>query len=311
MAGVRSEHRSEDKGHVTIHTLPSHWRWRETIHMRFEDQSELMRMACQPHSAWTTTRVSRKTDSTLGTVTWDQAVKLATEGWSEGRDNLVHQTGVAALPVAAIAKGWQFDYAGAHPDVPRFLGGDMDCMVDYQPDYNRFRPVVRMVVSPITYGDVAVGAIINWGAALVSWIDELERSGRRVEVTWLSCSRPSWVTDDERLTSVGGPCVAFSFLLKAADQPVEIDRLAFWIMHPAAQRRMQFALKEQMDIEAWYRDDYGVPISNVSLLSDTFGGNALIFPVGDGSSSVEGGIEDMRIKAASYLQASQKETSTA
>ena len=140
-----------------------------------------------------------------------------------------------------------------------------------------------------------------------SLIDELERSGRRVEVTWLSCSEPAWVLSEEKTTLVGGPRVAFSFPLKEADQPVEIDRLAFWIMHPSAQRRMQFALKEQLEIEPWYRDKYGTPISDVDFLSRTYGRAALVFALGNGSPDVESGIEAMKASAATYLHQLQEQ----
>lgn len=301
MAGIRSEYSSKNKDGLTVFNLPSNWTWSPTIHWEFDGSDALLRAAKQPGTIWTSTRVSRKHDPDLGTPTWEEAVRLAETGWSEGRNRLVQQTGVEAYQVAASARGWIYDYAGAHPDVPRFLGGDLDCMVDYQPDYLRFRPIVRIVVSPITFSDVSQSNIKNWGAALVSWIDELERSGRRVEITWLSCSQPSWVYDDEKLINRGGPRVAISFRLKDADQPVELDRLAFWIMHPAAQRRMQFAVKEQMNIEKWYKEDCGVPISDVKFMREVFGKDAMFFPIENGAATVEIGLNEMKKRAKEYL----------
>jgi hypothetical protein len=306
MARIRSEHGSEDQSDVRVVGLPTHWK--PTIHEQFHGPDDILRRAKQKGCTWTKSRVSRTRDAKLGTETWDEAVNLAEHGWAEGLRHLVRQTGLQAQHVSAPARGWQYDYAGAHPDVPRFLGGDLDCMIDYQPDYIRFRPIVRMVVSPVTYSDVSDASIRNWGAALVSWIDELERFGRRVEVIWMSCSRPTWIDDAEEKSNTGGPRVAISFCLKEADQPVELDRLAFWLMHPAAQRRIQFAIKEQMFVERWYHTNYGAPIADVAFMREVYGKDAMYFPIENGAATVEIGLNAMKRLAGDYLEPTQNGT---
>jgi hypothetical protein len=177
-------------------------------------------------------------------------------------------------PVAAVfelpltpryTSSWTHDYAGSFPVVPLFIAGDIECMMDKRSFYKEQLPIVRLAVSTITNFDVPAELITNWGAALLSWIDHLENGGIRVEIQWISYSWPDSITRED--DDVGGPPVVLKFMLKDADQPVEIDRLAFWIMHPAAQRRMQSAVKEQLDIERWYHWGYGWPEKREAELS--------------------------------------------
>lgn len=308
MAGIRSEYRSQNKSDINNINLPPHWTWQPTRHWRFTGLDEILSVASRPTSAWTSARVSRALDPTLGTATWDEALRLARYGWAEGCGYLVRETGAYAHQFASPAKGWQYDYAGAFPDVPRFLGGDLDCMIGDYPESLRFQQIVRMVVSPITHIDVTNVAIKNWGAALVSWIDELERAGQRVEVTWLSCSCPYWVYPAEQLQGQGGPTVAISFCLKEADQPVDLDRLAFWIMHPAAQRRIQFAIKEQMDIEKWYYENLGQPIFDIKFMRNVFGKDAMIFSVERGAETIELGLISMKRHAEEFKKLINEKT---
>jgi hypothetical protein len=221
---------------------------------------------------------------------------LARYGWNEGRAKLIKELRIYALTTGVASKDWAYDYAGAFPDVPRFLGGQPDCMVDLRPEQRAFRPIVRIAVSPITFGDVPFDAIVAWGAALVSWIDELEDAGKRVEITWLSCSLPCHITDEDEKAGTCGPRFAVRFCLKEADQPVELDRLAFWIMHPAAQRRMQFAIKEQFPIQRSY-STYGRPVFDVKFLQTFCEPNTMVFSVGEGASSVKQGVDELRKKA--------------
>jgi hypothetical protein len=48
---------------------------------------------------------------------------------------------------------------------------------------------------------------------------------------------------------------------------VPFDRIAFWLMHPAAHRRIERALKERYDIEDYYMDRYGRAVSDVGAIA--------------------------------------------
>ena len=300
MAGTGSEHRFKNQGDVK--TIPWPSGSAAAIYKYFDSPADFLRMACNEKTAWTSERASRSNNPKLGTESWEQAVQLAHRGWPEGRAQLKRNLDIHAISSARIVSDWTYDYAGAYPDVPRFLGGDMDCMVDFRPDVDRHRPVVKIAVSTVTREDVSGHRISNWGAALVSWIDELEDKGRRVEVTWISCSHPFWITDSDKAVNKRGPRVAFSFRLKEPDQPVELDRLAFWIMHPAAQRRIQFAAKEQLPIEPWYKDAYGFPEWDDEIVRSFCPPGSMLFQVGDGDSTVDAGIERLKKATSAFLE---------
>ncbi|MER9586495.1 hypothetical protein [Mesorhizobium sp. M0276] len=298
MARSGSEYGFQDPRNL----IPGDWKYRPTIHHRFTDAEDVIALAARETSQWKQ-RASRSVDLELGTRTWDEAVALARYGWPAGRHQLVRDLNIhATLTKTDLAPRWSFDYAGAYPDVPRFLGGEMDCMVDTRPDQRAVRPIVRIAVSPITFSHVKFEAVSHWGAALVSWIDELEYAGQRVEVTWISCSKPDTATLQEIAIFTAHPRFTVSFCLKKADQPLEIDRLAFWIMHLAAQRRIQFAVKEQFPAIEYAFQLYGQPEQNPSILAPLCSPDTLILMVGEGAASVAEGLEWLRKTAATHFE---------
>lgn len=290
MAGTGPEYGCQNPA---VKVVTGYWRHEPTTHHRFADVDAIMEVACQESSRWRA-RQSRSNDATQGTRTWAEAVDLARGGWAAGRQSLVRNIGIEAATLASPVQTWTYDYAGAYPDVPRFLGGDLDCMVDHRMERVAQRPIIRLAVSPVTSSDIGAHAVACWGAALVSWIDELEQTGHRVEVTWLSCSEPYWVSDAEIARMVASSRFALSFCLKAADQPVDLDRLAFWLMHVAAQRRIQFAVKEQYDIERAFHTHYGNPVQDVAVLAPLCSPDAVILCVGRGAASVTAGLTWLR-----------------
>ena len=68
-----------------------------------------------------------------GTATWEEAERLATVGWSEGRRQIIYAASHTRLTSRVSAPLWSFDVAGEYPDVPRFVAGDPECMVTRNP----------------------------------------------------------------------------------------------------------------------------------------------------------------------------------
>jgi hypothetical protein len=220
-----------------------------------------------------------------GTATWEEAVRLARYGWPDG---IRHLSGGLDLRIAGShdpVPEFHYDYAGAFPEVPRAVSGDPESMVTILPSRRTRRPVLRIAVSMIAPATVPPGRITSWGAALVGWIDELEAQNVRAEITWISVSDNTWWSHD----GTEGPMFVATMRLKEADQPLDIDRIAFWLMHPAAHRRIQLALKERYDIEDWYLDEYGRAVSDTGVIAGFLDQDAIVLSVGDGAATVEAG----------------------
>jgi hypothetical protein len=102
-----------------------------------------------------------------------------------------------------------------------------------------------MVIHPMTNASVTAYEFLTMGTAMALVIDQLEASGRRVEldVAFLRELRPSkWSLD--------------GWKIKSADEHLDFGTLAFSLAHPASSRRLSFALRERTPREQQV-DDYG------------------------------------------------------
>lgn len=186
-----------------------------------------------------------------GDVKWDLgvgfsgAMKLAREGWPEGAEDVGER--LTGVPARAKAKRDAFGVAGYRPDVGRFLSGQPDCMVT-KGELQGNRPAVVLYVAMGGASMITANQFINFGAAVVACIDQIEAAGRRVEVNG------TWASDTDKGK------IFFSWNVKQAEDPVDLGALAFSLGHPAAARRLAFALAEHSPqrLETY---SYGTPIT--------------------------------------------------
>lgn len=168
-----------------------------------------------------------------GSESWDQAAKQARDGSPEhlalvGRAlDVIAATGTREMVPTLV-----YDVAGETPDVARFVAGDPLCMVTRRASARRARPIVRLLVHIGALADVTGAQKVNRGAALVSLIDGLEDAGQRVEVTVCAAAKHG-----------GGATYTMRATVKRADEPTNRDVLAFALVSPAAQRRLDFACR--------------------------------------------------------------------
>ena len=122
--------------------------------------------------------------------------------------------------------------AGGRPCVPDTLSGRPDCMRRV----TRTRPdagIVRLrVVAAFAY-QVPAREVTAHGLAILGAIDSLTRSGRKVEL---------WATFGSIVT--GFPEHDVDVMLKAADAPLDWQRVAFYLANPAAVRGLFFAWQD-------------------------------------------------------------------
>jgi hypothetical protein len=223
----------------------------------------------------------------LGTRTWAEAVDLARYGWREGREKLFSLS--LKHPPFAIEPVRQamLDYAGFMPDIPEYLSGNPEHMRDERIIMRQSGNIFRFHLSAQVNANVSAKQLENGGAAVVSLIDAMEASGCRIELNWIAVSEAA-------KAALPGPSLIVRVRLKEADQPLDMDRLAFWCMHPGATRRMEFAVDERLDVEKWYGGNYGRAITDPVGIRQHIPEDEILLTIGAGFPSVDSALAHIK-----------------
>ncbi len=167
------------------------------------------------------------------TRSWDDALKLAKQGWVGIRpevDALVEQIDKVVAPALQPAFQSYFDVSGGTVDIGRFLDGEPECMVETKlVTIAKPGRVIGILVNASFAGFTRAEDIRKRGVAIVALIDTLEKLQHSTEV---------WVEVSIREGATTGVKV------KGADETLDIDALMFAVAHPAMLRRMYFAYLE-------------------------------------------------------------------
>lgn len=176
-------------------------------------------------------------DTKWAGCTFEEAVAYATDGWADGRKKLAKltATGIQRLDRAPIREVLH-DVAGFSPNVPMYCAGMPDCMMQY--DTVTKPSVLRLVVDCSRHCNVTATQIMNYGAALLSYIELIEAEGIRCEL---------WAAQTTNGNGKGFSC---RVLVKESDQPFDFSAIAFALGHAGFQRRLGFRVKEQF-AEMW------------------------------------------------------------
>lgn len=187
-----------------------------------------------------TKRVWSQTNSETGgaSASWDlntkfpAAVELARNGWLEGADKV--QDALKAFNAGTPQPDCKVDFYGFRPHVPRFCAGAPDSMIRHAPVATIGSGRVLTLAVPVNANSsTGAGPMANFGVAVAQYVNQLESDGMRVEVIGMICSKVHAVR------------VTHSWIIKNADQPLDLAVLAFSIGHPAMFRRLGFALRER------------------------------------------------------------------
>jgi hypothetical protein len=188
----------------------------------------------KPLNALQSSRTDREPEWS-GTRTFEEALTLAREGWPEGRDKLMNAV-AAAQSSPTMSPSFTMDVAGAYPIAAIAAAGDPCSMVDLTPVEDRVRPIIRLVVMRNGSAAYGISDFTNYGAAVLSYIEGLEGAGFRIEIEMGFCGK----YDDGTRHYIG-------VIIKRAEEPIELDKLAFCLTHGAMFRRICFAVKESTD----------------------------------------------------------------
>ena len=200
----------------------------------YESLGAFLRKASEPSlsTAASSKREGRGEEEFSGTRNFSAAMDLVTNGWPEGRAKLTTAM-AAAQTTSTFTPSLVMDVAGAYPIAALAAAGDPCSMVDLAPVEDRVRPIVRLLVQRAGSAAYSVDEFTNYGAAIMSYIEGLEGAGFRCEVT--VCFASDFQSDGDQFTTV---------VVKRAEEPIEIDRMAFVMVHPAFFRRIAFAVYE-------------------------------------------------------------------
>lgn len=177
------------------------------------------------------------------------AFDKARNGWADGRKNMVEAM-AQARPSIVLAPAFTLDVGGAYPDPAAAAAGVPDCMVHFTPEESRHRPTVRMAVNVWASCAYSAAEFTSYGAAILSYIDAIEASGFRVELTMLCHCRAD-----------RGPKAVYttSVVIKQAQEPLDIDRAAFCLTHVSMLRRVFFGHMQLVEGAAGHMKFCGTP----------------------------------------------------
>jgi hypothetical protein len=165
-----------------------------------------------------------------GVVEADAARDLGLRGWPEGRklieqiksqiDGRLGTTNRQYVPV--------HDVSGAYVDVGRFCEGVPECMLTFEESEAPQSGFVWVHISCGVSAVVSSQQIQLQGAVVGALVDSLESLGQRVKLTWERSSRNDHGTRQ----------ITLWMTLKEYDEPLDLDRIAFFLTHNAPRRIM-------------------------------------------------------------------------
>lgn len=176
-------------------------------------------------------------------ASYSEALRLAREGWAKGREQFVEGMAEALRSSQDVPRRshWSREVAGSRPCVGAACAGQPRAMYRQRRD-TKARPIMSVCVNFVAGGGVSTEIIENRGIALASWIDAAEAAGTRVELKLVYLASP----------------MEWTITLKRAQDPVDADRLAFALAHPAMLRRLGFgAIARDPKLAAHYGGSKG------------------------------------------------------
>jgi hypothetical protein len=186
----------------------------------------------------------RSSERETSSASWDlntdmpRSLEIAEAGgnWAEGIDKMAEGVAQAAEQRQGIGQEMVHSVQGFAVDVPAYLAGDPDNMwtMDGQAESSS-APVITIGIASLN-STTSAAAAANRGIAAMSLVDVLEEAGHRCEVKII------W----DNASAYGGNCRScLSVLVKNAGEPWQPGPCSFMMAHPAARRRLGFAVNER------------------------------------------------------------------
>jgi len=201
---------------------------------------------------------SRSASDWFGSKSWDDAMDYAVKGHPVARAAIAN----AAVKVTSSPEPqWDVAPVGAFPCIPAYAAGvpeDMFVQSEDAPPVSS--PIIRIVVNMTAAASVEAHQIVNRGAAIVTLIDRIQSTGKRVELIAAEQSK----TRDSTFS--------YFVTVKRPEEPVDIDRIGLVFATPIFLRRFMFRLMECTSPEVIH--NYGSPAHR----HEEFEGSDLVIP---------------------------------
>jgi len=186
----------------------------------------------------------RSSEREPASESWDlntdmmRSLEIAESGgnWAEGIDKMADGVAQAAEQRQGIGQEMAHSVQGFAVDVPTYLAGDPDNMWTMEGQATTAgAPIITIGIASLN-STTSAAAAANRGIAAMSLVDVLEEAGHRCEVK---------IVWDNKSThgSVHRSCL--SVLVKNAGEPWQPGPCSFMMAHPAARRRLGFAVNER------------------------------------------------------------------
>lgn len=191
----------------------------------------------RPGQSFTYCTSLNATEEWTGTKSFDHALQLMDNGWPEGLARIQELKREIKAP-SAMSETFAFHHSesGDEPDIGRFVDCEPECMMEFHTEYvPRSGRVVRLMLNAFVSAGISRESIFLRGAAAMALSDAIEQTGLRCEIDLIMAAKSNSCS---LLTDVVIP-------IKAADQQIEPDRLAFMLAHPSIFRRFMGRLFEQ------------------------------------------------------------------
>jgi hypothetical protein len=215
-------------------------------------------------------RASRRTNATAkeatGVESFQEAVGLLVGGWVEGRDRVKDIASRISSVIAPLMlkPDATFSESGDEVDVPRFISGEPEHFIEYTMRQTKGFGRIAAIGLNIALASYTPRSVFeNRGGALLALIDALESSGVRCELYLSHAVEAEKKSHHEWVVKA-----------KHADQPYEVDRLAFAFIHPAMTRRIGWSIRETIKGAKGFGfcegGGYGGPVNSRAMVDAEF-----------------------------------------
>jgi len=196
----------------------------------------------------------REAEKFAETKTFEEAVKLATEGWQEGLDKAKNFTASLYNRLSQVIEKPEvlFDVTGNDYDIALVNQGVPECWMyteTHEEEGSGGKKFIHIVFNVSASGGVSSGVLINRGAAVAALVDLFEAAGRAVILDIVDTS--GFHKQKKRYIYEA------HIRVKNADQPLDLGRVIFGMAHPSMLRRLMFSVQEGIKEVMPFTPGYG------------------------------------------------------
>lgn len=226
--------------------------------------------------------LTRREPSFIGVETYEEAEEMLESGWTKGLSELKDAVKKVSYAVDGKRISTKNEIVGFAPIVPLAIQGVPNCMIN-----TYYKPIKSKVINIYYSIGCSCGVdhkdILKVGMVAMKYISKLESNGYRVRLTALQAYSNDSSADVMLLR------------LKSENQPMDLRRVMFPMMHPAMFRAIGFGWFERSPVSR-ERSGYGMPIgksdgSREENIRELIGDNALFMDCADYVDKKEADIE--------------------